>query len=87
VSEAYIMLTLSKKEEQLQQRAKDGYWQNELYSLGMVDPKEKIEHNDSEELQNLSDSIKQAMFQAYKLAYGDKDDTHTEEAKSTIPVR
>ena len=53
----------------------------------MVDPKEKKELDDSEELQNLSDSIKQAMFQAYKLAYGDKDHTHTEEAKSTIPVR
>jgi hypothetical protein len=40
-SEAYIMITLSKKEKQRQQQAKNGYWQNELYSLGMVDPKEK----------------------------------------------
>jgi hypothetical protein len=66
-SEAYIMLTFSKKEKQLQQQAKNSYWQKEL--------------DDKEELQNLSDSIKQAMFQAYKLAYGDKGDTHTEEAK------
>jgi hypothetical protein len=32
-SEAYIMLTLSKKEKQLQQQAKNSYWQNELFRL------------------------------------------------------
>jgi hypothetical protein len=84
-SEAYIMLTLSKKEEQLQQQAKNGYWQNELLSLG-IEPKEKKEFNDKEENENLSDNIKQAMFQDYKLAYGDKGDAHTEEAKSTVTV-
>ncbi len=83
--EAYIMLTLSKKEEQLQQQAKNGYWQNELLSLG-IGPKEKKELNDKEELQNLSDNIKQAMFQDYKLAYGDKGDARIEEAKSTVTV-
>src|SRR5829696_8001584 len=52
-SEAYIMLTLSKKKE---------------------------------ENENLSDIIKQAMFQDYKLAYSEKGDAHTEEANSTVTV-
>jgi hypothetical protein len=57
------MAKLSKKEEeQLQQQAKNGYWQNELDSLG-IEPKEKKELSDDEELENLSDNIKQAMFQ------------------------
>ena len=74
------MAKLSKKEEeQLQQHAKNGYWQNELDSLG-IEPKEK------KELENLSDNIKQAMFQDYKLAYSEKGDAHTEEAESTITV-
>ena len=80
------MLTVSKKEEQLQQQAKNGYWQNELLSLGIVDPKEKKELNDKEELQNLSDNIKQAMFQDYKVAYSEKGDAHKEEAESTVTV-
>jgi hypothetical protein len=79
------MPTVSKKEEQLQQQAKNGYWQNELDSLG-IGPKQKKEHNNKQELENLSDNIKQAMFQDYKLAYGDKGDAHTEEAKSTVTV-
>jgi hypothetical protein len=80
------MPTVSKKEEQLQQQAKNGYWQNELLSLG-IEPKEKKELNDKEELQNLSDNIKQAMFQDYKLAYSDKGDARIEEVKSTVTVR
>jgi hypothetical protein len=80
------MAKLSKKEEeQLQQQAKNGYWQNELDSLG-IEPKEKKELSDDEELENLSDNIKQAMFQDYKLAYSEKGDAHTEEAESTITV-
>ena len=80
------MAKLSKKEEeQLQQHAKNGYWQNELDSLG-IETKEKKELNDKEELENLADNIKQAMFQDYKLAYGEKGDTHTEEAESTLTV-
>ena len=79
------MPTFSKKEEQLQQQAKNGYWQNELLSLG-IEPKEKKELNDKEELQNLSDNIKQAMFQDYKLAYSDKGDARIEEVKSTVTV-
>jgi hypothetical protein len=80
------MAKLSKKEEeQLQQHVKNGYWQNELDSLG-IEPKEKKELDDKEELENLADNIKQAMFQDYKLAYSDKGDAHTEEAESTVTV-
>jgi hypothetical protein len=83
-SDAYIMLTISKKEEQ-QQQAKNGYWQNELHSLG-IEQKEKKELNNKEENENLADNIKQSMFQDYKIAYSEKGDTHKEEAKSTVPV-
>jgi hypothetical protein len=84
------MATLSKKEaeqeqhqQQHQQQAKNGYWQNELDSLG-IEPKQKTELNDKEELENLADIIKQAMFQDYKVAYSEKGDAHKEEAQSTI---
>ena len=82
------MATPSKKkeEQQRQRQAKNGYWQNELYSLGIVDPKQKKELNDDEELENLSDIIKQAMFQDYKVAYSEKGDAHKEEAESTVTV-
>jgi hypothetical protein len=86
------MATLSKKEaeqeqhQQQQQQAKNGYWQNELDSLG-IEPKQKTELNDNkEELENLADIIKQAMFQDYKVAYSEKGDAHKEEAQSTITV-
>ena len=87
-SESYIMPPLSKKEEQRQQQqAKNGYWRNELDSLGIVVPKrKKKELNDEEELENLADIIKQAMFQDYKLAYSEKGDIHKEEAESTVTV-
>ncbi len=84
------MATLSKKEaeqgqQQQQQQAKNGYWQNELHSLG-IEPKQKTELNDKEELENLADIIKQAMFQDYKIAYSEKGDMHKEEAESTVTV-
>ena len=85
------MATLSKKEaeqeqqHQHQQQAKNGYWQNELDSLG-IEPKQKTELNDKEELENLADIIKQAMLQDYKVAYSEKGDGHKEEAQSTITV-
>ena len=79
------MPTISKIEEQLQQQAKNGYWQNELCSLG-IEPKRKTELNDKEENENLSDNIKQAMFQDYKIAYREKGDVHKEEANSTVTV-
>ena len=84
------MATISKKEEekQQQQQAKNGYWENELHSLGIIEPKrKKKELNDNkEELESLADNIKQAMFQDYKLAYSDKGDSHKEEAESTVTV-
>ena len=88
------MAKLSKKkeaeqeqhEQQQQQQAKNSYWQNELDSLG-IEPKQKTELNDNkEELENLADIIKQAMFQDYKVAYSEKGDAHKEEAQSTITV-
>ena len=80
------MATLIKKEEQQQrQQAKNGYWQNELDSLG-VEPRRKTELNDKEELENLADIIKQAMFQDYKIAYSEEGDSHKEEAQSTVTV-
>ena len=77
-----------RKKQQRQQQAKNGYWENELYSLGIVDPKrKKKELNDNkEELENLADSIKQAMFEDYKLAYSEEGDAHKEEAESTLTV-
>jgi hypothetical protein len=85
-SDAFIVAKLSKKEEQRQQ-AKNGYWQNELDSLG-IEPKQKNElnNNNKEELENLSDIIKQAMFQDYKVAYSEEGDAHKEEAESTVTV-
>jgi Icc-related predicted phosphoesterase len=61
------------------------YLKNELKSLG-VEPKRKNQLNDNEELQNLSDNIKQAMFQDYKVAYSEQGDLHKEEAESTVTV-
>jgi archaellum component FlaC len=81
---------MSKKEEQKQQQqqAKNGYWENELCSLGIVDPKEKKKElkDSKEELEKLADNIKQAMIQDYKLAYSEKGDAHKEEAESTITI-
>jgi hypothetical protein len=84
-SEFYLMPILSKKEEQRQRQANKGYWQNELDSLG-IEPKQKKELSDGEELENLADIIKQAMFQDYKIAYSEKGDAHKEEAQSTVTV-
>jgi hypothetical protein len=81
--------TISKKEEkQQQQQAKNGYWENELHSLGILDPKRKKKEleDDKEELENLAHIVKQAMFQDYKLAYSEKGDSHKEEAQSTLTV-
>jgi hypothetical protein len=50
-SDAYIMPTLSKKkEEQERQQAKNGYWQNELDSLGIESKEKKVYNNAKEEL-------------------------------------
>jgi hypothetical protein len=75
-------------EEKQQQQANKGYWQNELQSLGIVNPKQKKKeiNDDDDELENLADIIKQAMFQDYKIAYSEKVDTYKEEAESTVSV-
>jgi uncharacterized protein with gpF-like domain len=87
-SDVYIMPTLSskKQEEREEQQAKNGYWQNELDSLGIESNEKKVYNNTKEELENLSDIIKQAMFQDYQLAYSEEGDAHIEEAESTITV-
>jgi hypothetical protein len=64
---------------------KNEYLKNELNSLGL-EPKRENQLNDKEELQNLTDNIKQAMFQDYKVAYSEKGDAHKEEAQSTVSV-
>ena len=79
------MAKLSKKEAEQQLQAKNRYWQNELDSLG-IEPKQKTELNDNEELEKLADIIKQAMFQDYKVAYSEEGDAHKEEAQSTVTV-
>jgi hypothetical protein len=84
-SESHIVSLLSKKKEQPQQQVKKSYWQNELDSLG-IEPKQKKELNDDEELENLADIIKQAMFQDYKVAYSEEGDAHKQEAESTVTV-
>ncbi|MDQ3852220.1 MAG: hypothetical protein M3299_05235, partial [Thermoproteota archaeon] len=60
---------------------------NELDSLGIEPKQKKKELNDNkEELENLADIIKQAMFQDYKVAYSEEGDAHREEAQSTVTV-
>jgi len=53
-----------------QGKNKDGesYWNNELSSLG-VDAKRKNDLNDSKELSELTENLKQTMYQDYKTAY------------------
>jgi hypothetical protein len=86
------MATFSKKgEEGEEQQGENGYWRNELYSLGVLEPKrkknkeEEVKDNKAE-LENLADIIKQSMFEDYRLAYGEEGDSHKEEAESTVTV-
>ena len=67
-------------------RIQNDYWKNELWSLGILEPKVKNQLNDKEELESLANIIKQAMFQDYKVAYTEKADAHKEEAKLTVTV-
>jgi hypothetical protein len=84
------MATSSNKGEvEEQQQGRSGYWRNELYSLGILEPKgkKKEEVKDNEvELENLAQIIKKAMYQDYKIAYSEKGDTYKEEAESTVTV-
>ena len=47
-----------------------GWWLNELDSLGIV-PKKTNELNDKQEISDLSENIKQILFQDYKTAYSE----------------
>jgi hypothetical protein len=47
-----------------------GWWLNELDSLGIV-PKETNELNDKQEISDLSENIKQILYQDYKTAYSE----------------
>jgi hypothetical protein len=85
------MATFSKKgEEEEQQQGKNGYWRNELYSLGVLEPKRKKKEEEvrdnKAELENLANIIKQSMFDDYRLAYSEEGDAHKEEAESTATV-
>jgi hypothetical protein len=46
----------------------EGYWQNELESLG-IHPKRKNQLNDKDEFETLAENIKQVYSQEYKAAY------------------
>ena len=61
---------------------------SEIFEKEHIDKKEylKNELKSLEELQTLSDNIKQAMFQDYKIAYSEKGEMHKEEAESTVTV-
>ena len=85
------MATFSKKgDEEEQQQGNNGYWRNELYSPGILEPKLKKKDEDFKDnkakLENLADIIKQSMFEDYKLAYSQEGNEHKEEAESTITV-
>jgi hypothetical protein len=47
-----------------------GWWLNELDTLGIV-PKKTNELNDKQEISDLSENIKQILFQDYKTAYSE----------------
>jgi hypothetical protein len=57
---------------------KKDYWENELKSLGIVEPRRQNELNDKEEeeLQALAESIKEVYYQAYKTAYGGSNNSY-----------
>jgi hypothetical protein len=63
----------------------ENYWEDELSTLA-IESKRKNELNDKEELENLAEIIKQAMFQDYKVAYSEGGNEHKEEAQSTVTV-
>lgn len=51
-----------------QEMEKVDYWLNELRSLG-VDAKKKNDLNDGKELHDLTENIKETLYQEYKAAY------------------
>lgn len=67
------------------QSGKEERWLIELRSLG-ISPHSKNLQNDEEELKQLANTIKQSMYEDYKLAYGVSGDKYKEESESTITV-
>jgi hypothetical protein len=65
------------------QTSKKEFWQTELESLGVA-PKHQNELNSSEELESLTDNIKQSMYQDYKIAYSEPGNK-SDEASESIP--
>ena len=62
---------------------KKAYWQSELKSLG-IESRRSNDLNNNQELENLTDAVKQSMYQDYKMAYRKDGDKYQEEAESTI---
>lgn len=59
---------MSENRDVKEQPDKKDYWYNELRSLG-IEPKRKNDLNDKYELANLTENLKQTMYQDYKTAY------------------
>lgn len=57
----------------------------ELQSLG-IDAKRKNVLNNKEELEELVSTIKQSMYQDYKLAYSKNGEKHEDEATATVNI-
>lgn len=62
--------------------SKEGWWLNELYTLG-IHPKKINALNDIQELANLTDNIKQTFYQDYKTCYS-QDTTSKKLAKAHL---
>jgi hypothetical protein len=54
-----------------EQSKKVSWWINELYSLGTEKTNIKSESKNSQELEDLTDDIKQSFIHDYKTCYGD----------------
>jgi hypothetical protein len=63
-------MVLHKMPDKLEEErlAKNGYWENELRSLG-IEPGRKNELNDINELESLTDNIKHTFYRHFKKAY------------------
>jgi hypothetical protein len=64
-----------KEEEHLSE--KEGYWQNELKSLG-IEPKQQNDLNDKDELEALAEIIKEVYYQDYKTAYSNSSSNNNQ---------
>jgi hypothetical protein len=73
--------------EAYRQSDKKDYLHNELRSLG-IHPKRKNKNdlNHAEDLEYLTDAIKQSLYQDYRIAYSENGDVYEEEARSTVHI-